>query len=134
MKLDYDCIRTVLLALEDFEFISEELTSNYFSMDEIKELSHSSNFKISDIVYTLIILDEAGLIKINSIGKNVSGQIRYIFIERMTKEGHDFLENIKADNNWNKVKSIGEKIGAISINVISQIATNVISQLILAQI
>lgn len=43
----------------------------------------------------------------------------------LTPEGHEFLSNIRDDNNWNKIKSVSVSIGFASLKVISAIAEGV---------
>lgn len=46
-------------------------------------------------------------------------------ISRITPDGHRFLENIRSDTNWEKVKSVAKKAGSFSADVIIEIAKNV---------
>lgn len=39
--------------------------------------------------------------------------------------GHEFLANIRDDNNWNKIKGISSSIGFASLKVVSAIAEGV---------
>ena len=55
------------------------------------------------------------------------GQCPIIKIKNITYSGHQFLDDIRNDNNWGKVKEIASSVGSISVNAISQIATSVIS-------
>lgn len=43
----------------------------------------------------------------------------------LTPAGHEFIQNIRDDNNWSKIKKISAKIGFASLEVISTIAQNV---------
>lgn len=43
----------------------------------------------------------------------------------LTPDGHEFLANIREDNNWNKIKTISSSIGFASLKVISSIAEGV---------
>lgn len=54
-------------------------------------------------------------------------------IEDLSPSGHQFLADIRSDNNWNKTKSIAKSVGASSLTAIKEIATNVIAELIKAQ-
>jgi hypothetical protein len=44
--------------------------------------------------------------------------------------GHEFLANIRADTNWNKTKEIAKAVGSESLNILAQIAGQVINSLI----
>lgn len=50
-----------------------------------------------------------------------------ILIEGLTPYGHAFLADIRDNNNWNEIKKQAGKVGAIALNVVTQIASNVIS-------
>ena len=51
-------------------------------------------------------------------------------IHNLTISGHEFLENIKSDNAWNKTKSIASKVGSYSLSTIKDISVGIISELI----
>lgn len=45
----------------------------------------------------------------------------------ITYFGHEFIEQIKDDNNWKKVKDVAKKVGSSSIDILLQIATGVLT-------
>jgi hypothetical protein len=51
-------------------------------------------------------------------------------IHNLTFYGHEFLENIKSDNTWNKTKSIASKVGSYSLNTLRDISVGVIGEII----
>lgn len=53
-----------------------------------------------------------------------------ITISDLSPEGHEFLNNIRDDTNWHKTKEVAGKIGSFSLNMLSQIATNIVTSLI----
>ena len=54
-------------------------------------------------------------------------------IQDLSPSGHQFLADIRSDNNWNKTKSIAKTVGTSSLTAIKEIATNVIAEVIKAQ-
>ena len=48
------------------------------------------------------------------------------YITELTFSGHNFLENIKNDNNWNKIKQKLNKIGSYSLDIIKEVAKQAI--------
>ena len=48
-------------------------------------------------------------------------------IAQPAKKGHQFLANIRQDTNWNKVKTVAETVGSKSLDVLSNIASDVIA-------
>ncbi len=134
MKLNYDCVREVLLYLE---------SAPYIHMDEYKNVRHSQislnkicdalpEFNGEDIYYALFNLNQAGYILASS--SSSSNAVSRFNVSYITYAGHEFLESIKEPTVWKKTQSILGKIGVSSINVISKVASDVIVKLIAAQI
>lgn len=125
MKLNYDCIRQILLFCEDNITLDD---NNVLSTLGFKELKHLS-FPPQDIFYSVKYMKEAELLDAHiSIA---DGQIFSDFvIFDITVNGYQFLENIKNDTTWNKTKEISKKVGASSIEILSQIATGVLTNVI----
>ena len=51
----------------------------------------------------------------------------------LSPAGHEFLANIRKDTVWNGVKSVAGKVGATSLSALTQIAANVVTELVKAQ-
>ena len=51
-------------------------------------------------------------------------------VKYLTPEGHQFLSNIREDNNWNKTKEIAASVGSNALDVIKDIASGVVASLI----
>lgn len=129
MKLNPECIRDILFCLEENLKITPDL-----ELEEVDlyELSNHLNYPIQELANTLLVLSEAGFIEIAAdYGSN---QITHIDVYRITYAGYQFIESIRPEPVWNKVKSVGKNIGSFSINSIFQIAVEVISTLITAQL
>ena len=52
----------------------------------------------------------------------------------LTPAGHKFIQDIRDDNNWSKIKKISSKIGFASLEVISAIAQGVATSAISKQL
>lgn len=129
LKLNPECIRDILFYLEENLQITTDL-----ELEEIDlyELNNHLDYSIQELANTLLALSEADFIEIAAdYGSN---QITHLDVYRITYAGYQFIESIRPEPVWNKVKSIGKNIGSFSINSISQIAVEVISALITAQI
>jgi hypothetical protein len=71
------------------------------------------------------IMDEAGLIETCSSTTHNSGPYRAAM--SMTWEGHEFLDQIRQDTVWNRVKGGAREKGLdLSINVIGELAKTII--------
>ena len=125
MKLDPDCIRDILLTVEEntdiyksFDYSKGE--NNYPRLqkyDHNELLYHMRQCHLSDLVVGFLPLDA---------GNNV-------LIKDLSPQGHQFLANIRQDNIWNGTKKIAAKIGSKSLDTMVQIASNVVTELIKAQ-
>lgn len=122
MELNKDCVRDVLLSCEELLKIDEDGYMNSLSHEELGQALPS--YKTEDIIYTVVKLKEAGFldVKITRAG-NILADVR---IYDITFNGHEFLNDIRDDKNWKKVKDIAKAVGAFSINMIAQIAVGVI--------
>lgn len=122
MKLNHDCIRSLLLYLEDrLESIDE------IDLSGVSDVS-LEKFSKDDIIYSAIKLSEAGYIsaKINTdICNNIN-----IYIKAITWEGHKFLDTIRDNTVWSQTKNILSKVSSCSISFVSTIASQVLTNLI----
>ena len=123
MELNKDCVRDVLLSCEELLKMDEEGYMNSLSHEELEQVL--PNYKTEDIIYTEVKLKEAGFldVKVTRASGNILVDVR---INDITFTGHEFLNDIRDDNNWKKVKEIAKSVGAFSINMIAQIAVGVI--------
>ncbi|MGN8641990.1 DUF2513 domain-containing protein [Catenibacterium mitsuokai] len=123
MELNKDCVRDVLLSCEELLKMDEEGYMNSLSHEKLGQAL--PNYKTEDIIYTVVKLKEAGFldVKVTKASGNILVDVR---IYDITFYGHEFLNNIRDDDNWKKVKDIAKLVGAFSINMIAQIAVGVI--------
>ena len=124
MKLNPDCIRDILISIEEMD---------YNSTYTISKLNAAlPQYSKEELNYHCLHLIEAGFITADSTSVSMSVLSQVGRIYDLTFSGHQFIANIRSDNVWNGVKSIGNKIGTHSLEAITQIASNVISELIKA--
>ena len=129
MTLNPDCVRDTLFFLEDHLFINSELE---FSTIDIYELDKSLDYPIGELSNTLLVLDDGGFIQ--SYRCDSDDSIEDLSIYRITYSGYEFIEHIRPETVWDKIKNVGTNVGSLSIDIISQIAVNVITQLINGQL
>lgn len=123
MELNKDCVRDVLLSCEELLKMDEDGYMNSLSHEELEQVL--PNYKTEDIIYTVVKLKEAGFldVKVTRASGNILVDVR---VYDITFNGHEFLNDIRDDDNWKKVKDISKSVGAFSINMIAQIAIGVI--------
>lgn len=123
MKLNPDCIRDILITIEDNtgfgKYMSYNLNSTYdllqkYTFDEVRY--HIDQCELSNLI--------------TKVNKFIDGSC---LVQDLSPSGHQFLADIRSDNNWNKTKSIAKTVGTSSLTAIKEIATNVIAEVIKAQ-
>lgn len=121
MKLNVDCVRSVLLELENAPYQKE------LHLGEIVG-ALSKKYSYDDICYSILKLDEAGYIKAR-IAKSLTGT-SIVSVSDITYAGHQFLADIRTNKIWKQVKDIATDIGSDSLPTLVQIALKVVSNAI----
>lgn len=96
------------------------------------DLPRKINFSIEEIANTLLVLDDAGFIV--CYRNDGDDAIVALDVYRITYTGYQFLESVRSDTVWKKVQKISGNVGSFSLNVISQIATSVLAQMVNGQL
>lgn len=122
MKLNYDCVRDVMLYLEE----------NLNFGNPIRDTNINLNYDIKEIRYSLLKLHEINYLD-GSVSKYMDGDYSVITTD-ITFYGHKFIGEIQSDTIWDKTKSVSKDLGIQTINGITQIASSVISSLILSKL
>lgn len=112
MELKHDCVRNVMLYLEENLTLRGVITNNNI---EIK------NYSSDDITYTIMKLREAGFIEASK--QDYAG---IILIKSITYNGHQFLDTIRDGQVWSETKSKISKIAGVSLPIIQQVASQII--------
>ncbi len=117
MKRDLDFIREILLKIED----SDDMV--------YPEALVSDKHPLSDVTHHLKLLADADYIEVLDV-TTLSGE--YFIVQRITMAGYDYIDNIRSDKIWNKVKDKLTKVsgGATSaaLDVVKAVATTLITQ------
>lgn len=141
MKLNLDCIRQILLCVEENTglrkscfFVDSGLEKGEIIIgnDPVPPPDYQNKllkeFSNDELIYHINYCVESKLLTASSpLG------LYQIFIADLTPKGHSFLENIRDNKVWSGVKSVAAKVGSKSLESVIQIASNVITQLIKAQ-
>ena len=114
MKLIHDCVRDVMLYIEGN--MKLDSTLNIYGISD-----KLSKYPVDDLTYTCEKLTEAGYLDTH---RQMDGNT---IIERMTYDGHKFLDTIRDDGIWKETKSKISKLASVSIPIIQQVASQLIS-------
>lgn len=118
MKLNYDCIRSVLLYLEKAVTIDNDLKIVIVRVENIFE--ELPKYENNEILYSLSKLNEAGYI--NAQLRFASGSFVDGYVSGITYAGHDFLEKVRDNKTWTNVKSALSKVGSTGFMLIGEAA------------
>jgi len=143
VKLNLDCIRDILLVVEEdqtmehkFDFDSNcEDSSEYTGFvktiysDQLLKHERLKMYSAADILYSIKQMGENGLLDIDDETLLGDDCITY-GIRDITPYGHEFISNIRNSTIWNKVKTSVKSVSGASIPVI----LNVAAELILKQL
>lgn len=124
LELNKDCVRDILLKCEELLQMNDDGTMNTLQSGDLKEVL--PDYDLSVIKYSVLKMDEADLINARIIFFDDSIVGEFLIFD-ITYFGHEFIEQIKDDNNWNKVKDVAKKVGSSSIDILLQIATGVLT-------
>ena len=117
MKLNPDCIRDILLAVED--------TSSYgkiISSFELYKSTSLSNYSENEILYHVRQLAWSKMLEQTDFYLDNSFSIL-----DLSPQGHEFHNNIRSDDNWNKTKEFSAKIGSLAVSTLQSVASSIIS-------
>lgn len=120
MKLNKDCVREVLIYLEEHLGYNDHLDASTIQIDP---------YTSEEILYTISLLSEARYIKAIPI-RNLSAATSY-FVVSILMPGHDLLDNIRDNTVWTKTKKTASKFTSVSLNILSSVASNVLSTMLL---
>lgn len=120
MKLNHDCVRELLLAIESLP--SE---TSWYPLTKIVVITHlsSKSYSIEEISYAATCLKDA-----NYIISQANFDPDYYVIKRLTWDGHQFLDNIRDDGAWKEVKKKVSILSSASIEILSSIASDFIKK------
>ena len=125
MKRDLELIRSILKKLE-------EETDGFHPVDVSDQWV--TGYTKHEIVYHLILMHEGGLVKgdeTTTLGVGVNGMNFMAF--RLTWEGHEFLDSIRDDNLWNKLKSSIQNVtSSISYASLKHLAIEATKQIVIS--
>lgn len=125
MKLNLDCIRDILIAVESMDY------STVWKFDDL--VNNLPSYSDSELQYHCQKLTEAGFLDTLSV-RTFTSPCEICTIKDLTYNGHQFLANIRSNSNWNKTKEIAKSVGSESISAIRDIATSVITNIIQNQL
>jgi len=125
MELKADCIRDVLLYLE--ENLTLNISKGKFSIIDLEQLYSGVSEKYSkeDIWYSVYNLHQIRFIE-GRINDAAGQKMFYCEIQNITWNGHQFLNNIRPLSIWEATKIKAKQIGGMSIGALSMVSMSIV--------
>ena len=120
MKLDYDCVRNIMLSIESLE---QGQCLNDANCSAFPLLQKYSSEKVN---YTIERLLEAGYIPNYRVTKLPYGGV-YYDIDSLTWEGHQYLDCIRNNDVWDKTRKKVSLFDGVPFKIMIAIAKELIS-------
>ena len=120
MKLNYDCIRDVLLTIEEIPNRKDELILANF-----KSYKKLSKYNEDEIQYNALkLLQEKYVIGSKITGNNTT---TVLSLSDLTWSGHELLNNIRSETVFNQTKEkIIKSVGSASLTIFQQLASAIV--------
>lgn len=127
MRLDPDCVRDILLFIENMDTYvldkDNDVTLQGAFLEEISQ--NLPQYPETQLYYTLDKLEEGGLINMTS--QWGGGALTSCHVSSMTYAGHEFLASIRDSGRWNVVKAGLCAVKNYSLAAITAIAEGITS-------
>ena len=115
MKRDLDLIREIMLVLEDkMEYDKKFQSAHLIEVIQDKTLSAEK------LAYHVGLLVENDFIKAKEY-RHQSGEPTDYLINTITSQGQDFIDTIRQDITWNKIKEKASNIGGFTLSLLVDI-------------
>ena len=122
MKLNPDCIRDILLYLEENLEIKENHKFSEITLTQLKDAL--PQYEEDDIFYSIYNLHQIRFIE-GHISDVNNMKMLFCEINNITWNGHQFLNTIRPTSIWKATKDGASKLGLMSIHALSTIAMKV---------
>ncbi len=120
MKLNPDCIRDILFTVES--------QTGFMKPTSALEIIEVLKYDKDEVLYHINQCELYGFF--TNVRHYINGDEDDTLIMDLTPKAHEFIQNIRSDNVWNKTKKVAGTVGSFSIGVLGQIASDVLTKLI----
>lgn len=136
MKLNHDCIRDVMIYIEDNCIYEDDDRGNRSIHSRVfYEITHdeklSSRYTEDEIRYVIAQLYFEDMV-VATMTPETLNFIRFE-VDSLTFKGHEFLDNIKDDTIWKKTKKfVGEHLTNTSFTIIANVASKLVTETLMS--
>jgi hypothetical protein len=119
MKRDLELIRKLLFFFEAKQSPEPVEAPQLEGYDEVT------------IKYHLVLMCDANLLRCEPIKSTTSDRIIYVIPFELTWDGHEFLDKVRSETVWGKIKAIAaSKGGSLAFDVVKDLATRFASEFV----
>lgn len=120
MRLNPDCIRDILLTVEENSGFCKSVR-----FQDSKDYDALKHYETDTVLYHMKQCELTGFFTKANWFMDKS-----CLINDLSPKGHEFLANIREQQNWSAVKAAASKIGSFSLSAIEKVAEGVTTALI----
>ncbi|EJO5346391.1 DUF2513 domain-containing protein [Clostridium botulinum] len=120
MKLNPDCVRDIMLNLEENLIIDKDGDIEQLTVEEICSFKQLSSYQSNEIIHIIKILYDSSMLKPGK--KYISDTCNRV--ADITPQGYEFIDSIKSKNKWNKLKSYTKPLGELTIKALFDLAVS----------
>ena len=128
MRLNHDCVRDVMLFIEEEQELGMAPHLPDFLNQKKPAKSRLDKYDAETIKYSLMKLDETNYLNDNCVITQY--QLIEFDVTSITWNGHKFLDTIRDPKIWKTTKNVASHLESISITLLSNIASNVLESYI----
>ena len=127
MKLNHDCIRDVMIYIEENCIYEDDDRGNRSIHSRVfYEITHdeklSSQYTEDEIRYVIAQLYFEDMVIATMTPETLN--FRQVEVDSLSFKGHEFLDNIKDDTVWKKAKKfVGDHLTSTSFSIIANVAS-----------
>jgi hypothetical protein len=111
MKRNWETIRELLTKVEECTLPGDQVRLSSFPKERSAEIS-----------YHMALLFEAGLVH-GQMSQTLGPSVKDFLAQRLTWDGHEFLDSIQSDTVWNKTKKVFTEQGVtMTIDLVRDVA------------
>ncbi len=118
MKLNPDCVRDVLLAVEENTGVHAVME---IDEDDYTQYQQLKKYKYEEVAYHIVQCNLNGYF--TDFAERIDNS--YMIVD-LSPKAHEFIANIRSDTNWKKIKEKALTIGSFSLSVLADIAKKII--------
>lgn len=115
MKLDPQCIREILLAVED--------KTDYYTPVSAFEVAEATEFDRDVVLYHIRQCELYGYF--TEVRRYVNGDDDCVIID-LSPKGHEFLRDIRSEKIWDQAMKKILPLGTVSLSILQQVASSII--------